>query len=112
MMTMILRRWLLRYVYDDDDLDEVVDGGDDHPDENEKLTAMTVTPRGPGALLLHHKSSPTMLQHQHFIQDITTTIYQIYIIIYNIIYPPPGYYIRKVPPKDISPSTLPSPGYI
>ena len=40
MMTMILRRWLLRYVYDDDDLDEVVDDGDGHTDENEKLTAM------------------------------------------------------------------------
>ena len=90
---------LLRYVYndevvddgddldevvdDDDDLDQVVDDGDDHTDENEKLTAMTVTTRGPGALLLHHKSSPTMLHHQHYIhQDITTKIF----ILYNNIY--------------------------
>ena len=105
-MTMIFSSWLFRYVYYDDDLDEVVDDGDDHSDENEKLTAMiwydevvddgddhtdenekltamTVTTRGPGALLLHHKSSPTMLHHQHYIhQDITTKIF----ILYNNIY--------------------------
>ena len=61
------------YGKDDDYHDEDNENG---RYKNEKLSAVTVTTRGPGALLLHHKSSPTMLHHQHYLhQDITTNIY-------------------------------------
>ena len=48
----------------DDDVDDGVvddvDVDDGQADENEKLAAMTMTRRGPGAQCRHHKSSPPL----------------------------------------------------
>ena len=44
----------------DDGVVDDVDVDDGQADENEKLAAMTMTRRGPGAQCRHHKSSPPL----------------------------------------------------
>ena len=44
----------------DDAVVDDVDVDDGQADENEKLAAMTMTRRGPGAQCRHHKSSPPL----------------------------------------------------
>ena len=62
----------------DDDVDDgVVDDVDvdnGQADENEKLAAMTMTRRGPGAQCRHHKSSPPLYS--------ASNIYRRYPLIY------------------------------